>query len=112
MNHLIEINEKQADLFKALGHPTRLILLKALTDSEKCVCELQPLIGDKLPTISRHLAVLKENGIVSCRKQGLQVFYRLEMQCLKSLLNCSESFLLNRLTGMAVHSTCNDCKKE
>ena len=83
--------EKQAEVFKALGHPTRLKMVKALIPGERCVCELQALCPDSLPTISRHLSVLKNAGIVSTQKRGLNVFYRLELTCLIAILDCLDS---------------------
>lgn len=93
MSNKIELLEYQAEVFKALGHPSRLLMVNALREGEKCVCELQSLVGDKTPTISRHLSILKDLGIVSCRKQGLNVYYRLEMSCLNALLACTENFV-------------------
>lgn len=83
--------EKQAEIFKALGHPTRLKMVKTLSQGERCVCELQALFPDSLPTISRHLSVLKNAGIVTTEKRGLNVFYRLELTCLVPILNCLDS---------------------
>ena len=57
----------QAKIFKALGHTSRLTMVTALQESEKCVCELQQVVGCDMSTISKHLAVLKEAGIVSTR---------------------------------------------
>ena len=55
----------QARIFKALGHPSRLLMVDALREGEKCVCDLQALVGDDMATISKHLAVLREAGVVS-----------------------------------------------
>lgn len=62
----------QARIFKALGHPSRLLMVDALREGEKCVCELQALVGDDMSTISKHLAVLREAGVVSAEKRGDQ----------------------------------------
>ena len=50
---------EQAKIFKALGHPSRLLMVHALREGEKCVCDLQSLIGADMSTVSRHLAVLR-----------------------------------------------------
>ena len=63
-------------LFKALADETRLrasLLLEAR--GELCVCELTQALGVSQPKMSRHLAALREAGVVSDRKQGLWVFY-------------------------------------
>jgi len=93
------ITELKAEIFKALGHPTRLAMVEALgTEGEKCVCELLDLVGGgDRTTISKHLGVLKAAGIVSDRKEGLKVFYRLNYPCLVHVAQCIEEALRERL---------------
>lgn len=66
-----------ARVLKALGHPTRLFLVDHLAEGECCVCELTALVGADVSTVSRHLAVLREAGIVADERRGSQVFYRI-----------------------------------
>ena len=80
---------EQAKIFKALGHPSRLLMVDALRDGEKCVCDLKELVGDDMSTVSRHLAILREAGIVSSEKRGINVYYRLELCCLDRFLACT-----------------------
>ena len=54
----------QAQVFKALAHPGRLLMVDELSRRERCVCELAKLVGSEMPTVSRHLAQLKHAGIV------------------------------------------------
>ena len=82
MVHNKQYIAEQAKIFKALGHPTRLLMVDALRDGEKCVCELQSLVGDDMSTISRHLAVLREAGIISSDKRGTNIYYKLSLCCL------------------------------
>lgn len=56
--------------FKAMGNPTRLRILKELAGHEKCVGDVENLIGTGQANISQHLSVLKQRGIVDCRKEG------------------------------------------
>jgi len=66
------------ELFGALANETRLrCLMLLLHQDELCVCELTHAIGASQPHISRHLAQLRELGLVSDRRQGLWVFYRI-----------------------------------
>ncbi len=88
--HIDELSE-HAKIFKALGHPSRLIMVNALQSGEKCVCELQELIGDDISTISRHLGTLKEAGIISAQKRGTFMFYSLKLECLPTFLSCLSS---------------------
>lgn len=64
--------------FKALGDPTRLRMLVLLSCAgELCVCELTHALGEIQPKISRHLAQLREHGVVLDRRQGQWIYYRL-----------------------------------
>jgi biotin operon repressor len=66
------------NFFPALADPTRLrCLLLLATEGELCVCELTHALNESQPKISRHLAMLREAGIVSDRREGLWVHYRL-----------------------------------
>ena len=69
----------QADqFFKALGDSTRLRMLVLLgREGELCVCELTHALGEIQPKISRHLAQLRELGVVLDRRQGQWIYYRL-----------------------------------
>lgn len=66
------------DLFRILGDETRLRCVALLADQrELCVCELTHVLGVSQPKISRHLATLRESGLVSDRRLGVWVYYRL-----------------------------------
>lgn len=82
--------ERAAAVFKALGHPSRLMMAKALGQRDMCVCELQALVGSDLSTVSKHLAVMKSAGIVTSFKQGNFVHYRLLRRCVVRFLDCLE----------------------
>lgn len=87
----------QSLIFKALGHPSRLLMAEALTRGPLCVCDLHKLVGGDLSTVSRHLAVLREAGVVTDRKQGTSVFYSLELGCLDTFLHCTGEVVKTRL---------------
>jgi ArsR family transcriptional regulator len=84
---------QRATIIKAMAHPSRLIIIDALAEGEKCVCELQRLVGADLSTVSKHLSVMKRAGIVTDRKEGLQVFYRLRVPCVLRFFDCVEAVL-------------------
>jgi len=90
-----EIYWQQARIIKALAHPSRLMMLDALAEGERCVCELREIVGADISTVSKHLAVMKEAGIVEDRKAGLQVFYRLRVPCILDFLGCVEEVIAN-----------------
>ena len=68
-----------ARMFKALGDPVRLRLLSMVAGGdggEACVCELTPAFDLSQPTISHHLKVLREAGLLTCERRGTWVHYR------------------------------------
>ena len=77
-----------AEVFKALGHPARVRMLRALVEGEKCVCDLVEAAGLGWSTVSRHLSVMRAAGVLSDEKRGKQVIYRLELPCVGRFLGC------------------------
>lgn len=82
------IHETRAAVIKALAHPSRVLLVDALGEGERCVCELTELVGADISTVSKHLAVLKSAGIVEAEKRGLNQYYRLRCVCLGDFFRC------------------------
>ena len=78
----------RANVFKALAHPSRLLIVEQLAQQERCVCELTEMIGADMSTVSKHLSVLKAAGVIQDDKRGLQVYYRLKMPCVLRFLDC------------------------
>ena len=93
--------EARAELLKAMAHPARLKMIEALTGGEKCVCELQALVGSAMPTVSRHLAQMKAVGIVTARRQGPWVYYRLRVPCVMRTFACLDEALARPLVPAA-----------
>jgi len=85
--------EARAEIVKALAHPTRLFIVNELSKGERCVCELRDEIGADMSTVSKHLSVLKNAGVVEDDKRGLQVFYRLCCPCILNFFGCVENVL-------------------
>ncbi len=85
--------EAKAKIIKAMSHPTRLFIVDELSRSERCVCELTEMVGDDISTVSKHLSVLKNAGIISDEKRGTQVFYSLRVPCVLRFFSCVESVL-------------------
>ena len=83
--------EARARIIKALAHPTRLFIVDQLAQQERCVCELTEMVGADTSTISKHLSLLKNAGLVQDDKRGTQVFYRLTMPCVLNFLSCVET---------------------
>lgn len=63
--------------FEALADPTRLRIVHLLAGGELCVCDIQRVLAAAQPNVSRHLSYLKHRGLVSDRREGQRVYYRL-----------------------------------
>lgn len=86
--------ETRASILKALGHPSRLYMVEQLTAQGKlCVCELTDMVGSDISTISKHLKILKDAGLVKNTKQGNQIFYEIRCPCTMDFFNCVERVL-------------------
>lgn len=77
-----------AEIFKALAHPSRITIIEALAEGKHCVNELTELVGSDMSTVSRHLAQLRNVGLIRDEKVGLQVFYELRCKCVLKFLDC------------------------
>lgn len=85
--------EARAKIARALAHPSRLLMLDLLQQQEMCVSELTAEVEADQSTVSKHLAILKDVGLVSVRKQGTSSFYRVACNCLGGFFSCLESVL-------------------
>jgi DNA-binding transcriptional ArsR family regulator len=89
--------EARAHVMKALAHPARLFVVDELSRGERCVNELQQMIGSDMSTVSKHLSILKTSGIIVDEKRGNQVFYSLIVPCVMNFFGCVESILKNKV---------------
>lgn len=71
----METIEASAALFKVLAHPTRVAILQLLRDGEACVCHLEAVLGVRQAYLSQQLAVLREAGLITGRREGWNVYY-------------------------------------
>jgi ArsR family transcriptional regulator len=79
---------REAVVLKAMAHPTRLLILNSLKKKDTCVCELRDLVGDDLSTVSKHLLVLKNAGLVEARREGNWLYYSLTCPCVLDFTRC------------------------
>ena len=84
-------NQVKADIIKTLAHPVRLALVEVLGRGEKCVCELVEAVDAERTSVSKHLAILKNTGIISDRRKGVSIFYRLEVPCILRFIDCIDA---------------------
>jgi ArsR family transcriptional regulator len=92
-----EITHLHADLCSALADPTRLLLLYALSDQPRNVSDLTQELKVPQPTVSRHLKVLREGGLVKATRQGASVLYELSDHRVIDALDILRSVLRERI---------------
>lgn len=88
-----EKSAAKAHVLKALAHPVRLWMAEQLAQGERCVCEFVEVLDLDFSTVSKHLSVLKQAGIVADDKRGKQVFYSLRVPCILNFMHCVEEVL-------------------
>ena len=76
MSNMIKNFQAPADLFKTLAHPARLAILTILREGEQCVCHIEAMLQLRQAYISQHLKVLKDAAIVTDRRDGWNMYYR------------------------------------
>ncbi len=82
--------ETVSAFFKAMGNPTRLKILVELSENEKCVGDVENLIGTGQANISQHLAILRRHEIVDCRKEGnIRCYFLKQPALLKKILEAA-----------------------
>ena len=79
--------ERLSMTFKILGDPNRLKIVMALRDAEMCVCDLAAFLGLSESAVSHQLRRLKDQALVKKRREGQVIYYSLEDECVKGLLN-------------------------
>lgn len=90
--------ELRAELFKALAHPVRILMLEKLRQNPWCVCELAEAVGIEKSVASKHLSQLKRVGLIADEKRGTLVEYRLVAPCVLDMAECAEETIrTNRL---------------
>lgn len=97
---IIHQHQKEADFFKSLSHPIRLFILQTIKDEEYSVSELAEEVGIDISTMSKHLDVLKRQHIISGEKVKNSIYYKLNMPCVFTFLECAKK----------IKNTHSDCK--
>ena len=96
MKAMSKVYKEKAKIFKALAHPTRLFIVDKLFTEEMCVTDLMEGLDADVSTVSKHLSVLKNAGIVKDERRGSMVFYSLSMPCVVEVFNCVAKELSTR----------------
>lgn len=91
------VNRLKAEIFKSLGHPTRVQILELLQDSERCVCEIFEELEMEQSNVSQHLGILKNQDLVTSRKEGTKVIYGLKYPEIKNMMDMAGCILDRQL---------------
>jgi ArsR family transcriptional regulator len=86
-------SEERARILKAIAHPTRIFIVEKLSSGPHCVCELTEMIGADTSTVSKHLSILKNAGIIGDEKRGTSVYYSLRCECIMKFIGCIEQVI-------------------
>jgi ArsR family transcriptional regulator len=94
MNKLAKTqHEARAKIIKAMAHPSRLFIIEELNKKEHCVNELTDMIGADASTVSKHLSILKNAGLVADEKRANCIYYTLRCPCIMDFVSCVEGVL-------------------
>ncbi|MDA3852102.1 MAG: metalloregulator ArsR/SmtB family transcription factor [Spirochaetaceae bacterium] len=85
--------QSRAKVIKALGHPTRIFMVALLSEKERSVGELTEIAGADVSTISKHLSILTQQGILTFRKEGNRVLYNLICPCIMQFIHCIDDVI-------------------
>jgi ArsR family transcriptional regulator len=94
---LQSLRQFKAEIFQALGHPTRVAIVEQLRDGEISVCRLCEKVGIEQANASQHLAVLRSKHIVETRKEGNQIFYRLRSPLVGDMLEMMRQYFFDHM---------------
>ncbi len=100
-------NRFKSTVFYALSDSIRLEIVTYLRDEEKCVCEIVPHLNLIQPLVSRHLKILKDAGIIKCRKDGTKRMYSIVDLRILNVVDALTSELVDTLTKEIIENiTC------
>ena len=89
--------EIRSKVIKAMAHPVRLMIVDMLKDGETTFAEINKRFWSDKSTTSKHLLVLKDAGILSSRKAGMDTIYRLETPCVIDFFDCVTRVIENNV---------------
>ncbi len=98
-----ELRKFEAEVFKALAHPTRILIIDALREGERNVNELSGLLELQGSNVSQQLAILRNNNLVETRKDGNNVYYSIKDSSVLKMLTICRKFFNNHLNNLNSH---------
>ena len=85
---ILEYEERTAEVLKALGHPARLMIARGLLKKQCNVTKIVAGLNLPQPTVSQHLKILKNAGVIKGQRKGVKVCYQVEDPVVKKILSC------------------------
>jgi len=98
----LEEAEIRCRIIKAMSHPVRLMIVEVLREGESSFSKINELFESDKSTISKHLLVLKEAGIVSSKRSGADMIYKLEVPCITDFFGCVTAVIENNVRRQQV----------
>jgi ArsR family transcriptional regulator len=86
-------NRSRANILKSIAHPSRLFIVEKLAEKPHSVTELTELIGVDTSTVSKHLSILRNAGIITDERRGVMVYYSLVAPCILKFISCVEEVI-------------------
>jgi len=83
-----KVAEHVAEVMKAVGHPVRLQIIELLEKREMCVGDIVQALGGKQAITSQQLNMMRDKGVLGCRRDSTKVYYRIENKSVIKLLHC------------------------
>ena len=99
-------NKKMAAMFKAFADENRIQILELLRDGERCACRLLEEMKITQPTLSHHMKILCDSGIVVGRKEGKWMHYSISADGLENVRNYVDELTVNTKMGDDSHESC------
>lgn len=101
-----ELYKLKAQVAKALAHESRLMIIDALYEKDMCVSELTEMVGVDQSTVSKHLSVLKQAGIIMDRKESSnKVYYHLKMAAIRQFSDLAMALIQINIPRAAFHAS-------
>ncbi|MDD2254786.1 MAG: metalloregulator ArsR/SmtB family transcription factor [Methanoculleus sp.] len=96
--------EPHIKLLKALSDETRIKIIQCLMEGERCACAIVPAVGKAQPTVSQHLKILEEAGVLESRRKGVNVWYTIRSNQAIKIMN------ILGIQKIETPITCEECK--
>lgn len=94
----MDIYKLRSNVLKSLAHPDRLRIYEYLSEKgESCVCDLAEALGISQPSTSKHIALMRDSGLLESRRDGTMVYYSVAAVCLMNIFTCLDRSIGNSL---------------